>query len=65
MAPFPPGLQIQQPLEKSTKSTNPIHLVREMFSNIMEIPIEEIKPTSKLDDLGIDSLLVTEVLAEV
>lgn len=65
MAPFPPGLQIQQPLEKSTKSTNLIHLVREMFSNIMEIPIEEIKPTSKLDDLGIDSLLVTEVLAEV
>lgn len=36
-----------------------------MFSNIMEIPVEEIEPTSKVNNLGIDSLLVTEVLAEI
>lgn len=65
MEPIPTGLQIQQPLEMSTKLNNLSQRVREMISNIMEIHVEEIKPTSKLDDLGIDSLLVTEVLAEV
>lgn len=65
MAPFPKGIQTQKPRKESAKSSNVFHLVREMFSSIMEIPVEEIEPTSKLDDLGIDSLLVTEVLAEV
>jgi malonyl CoA-acyl carrier protein transacylase len=46
-------------------SDNLTQLVLEMFSSIMEIPVEEIKPTSKLDDLGVDSLLVTEVLSEI
>lgn len=36
-----------------------------MLSEIIEIPIEEVTPTSSLDDLGIDSLLITEVLAEI
>lgn len=39
--------------------------VRKMFSEIIEIPVEEVVPTSSLEDLGIDSLLVTEVLAEI
>lgn len=65
IVPLPRGPETQQPPGEPTKSSNLIQLVREMFSNIMEIPIEEIKPTSNLDDLGIDSLLVTEVLAEV
>ncbi|KAL9602709.1 MAG: hypothetical protein Q9219_001699 [cf. Caloplaca sp. 3 TL-2023] len=37
----------------------------EMFSEILEIPIKDIQPTAKLDDLGIDSLLATEVLTEI
>lgn len=39
--------------------------VQEMFSEIIEIPVEEVAPTSSLDNLGIDSLLVTEVLSEI
>ena len=65
IAPLPKGLQTQEPLEEPTKSSNLVQLVREMFGNIMEIPMDEIEPASKLDDLGIDSLLVTEVLVEV
>lgn len=36
-----------------------------MLSEIIEIPVEEVTTTSSLDDLGIDSLLITEVLAEI
>lgn len=39
--------------------------VQEMFSEIIEIPVEEVAPTSSLENLGIDSLLVTEVLSEI
>ncbi|KAK5995383.1 Non-reducing polyketide synthase andM [Cladobotryum mycophilum] len=42
-----------------------LYLVRDMFSEIMEIPIEEIEPASILNDLGVDSLLATEVLTEI
>ena len=55
----------QPPPTKPTKSGSSIQLVRQMFSDIIEIPVKEIQPTSTLDDLGIDSLLVTEVLAEI
>lgn len=51
--------------EGATASPNILQRVRDMFSAIMEMPVEEIEPSSKLDDLGIDSLLVTEVLAEI
>ncbi|KAL9063265.1 MAG: hypothetical protein Q9161_009556 [Pseudevernia consocians] len=36
-----------------------------MFSDIIEIPVDEIGDTSDFVDLGIDSLLVTEVLGEI
>ncbi|KAE8373923.1 hypothetical protein BDV26DRAFT_296474 [Aspergillus bertholletiae] len=39
--------------------------LRALLGNIMEIPVEEIKPSSSLEELGIDSLLVTEVLSEI
>lgn len=55
----------QQQLEQPTKSSSLIQSVCSMFSAILEIPVEEIEPTASLDDLGVDSLLVTEVLAEV
>ncbi|OTA83740.1 hypothetical protein M434DRAFT_83728 [Hypoxylon sp. CO27-5] len=54
-----------QPTEEAAGSSNILQRVRDMFGAIMEMPIEEIEPSSKLDDLGIDSLLVTEVLAEI
>ncbi|KAI1407361.1 ketoacyl-synt-domain-containing protein [Hypoxylon sp. FL1857] len=62
----PQSLAIQhQPTEEAAGSSNILQQVRDMFSAIMEMPVEEIEPSSKLDDLGIDSLLVTEVLAEI
>lgn len=39
--------------------------VRRLFSSILEIPVQEIESTTTLDDLGVDSLLVTEILSEV
>ena len=55
----------QQQPRKPTNPSSLIQLVRNMFSAILEIPVEEIEPTASLDNLGIDSLLVTEVLAEI
>ncbi|RHZ53126.1 hypothetical protein CDV55_100294 [Aspergillus turcosus] len=34
--------------------------LRNLLSNIIEIPVDEIQPTSSLDELGIDSLLFQE-----
>ena len=42
-----------------------IPLLCNMFSDILEVPVREIKPMATLNDLGIDSLLVTEVLSEI
>ncbi|OHF04557.1 beta-ketoacyl synthase domain-containing protein [Colletotrichum orchidophilum] len=39
--------------------------LRTMLSEIIEIAVDEVLPTSSLDALGIDSLLITEVLAEI
>ncbi|KAJ0108719.1 beta-ketoacyl synthase domain-containing protein [Diaporthe amygdali] len=49
----------------SEKSTDALASVQKMFSEIIEISIDEVAPSSSLDDLGIDSLLITEVLAEI
>jgi acyl carrier protein len=35
-----------------------------MLAEVMEIPLSEISPTSTFEDIGIDSLMVTEVIAE-
>lgn len=56
----------QAPLEqKSAKCGQLIQKVREMFAEIIEIPLDEVLTTSTLDELGIDSLLVTEVQGEI
>ncbi|MCJ1386383.1 hypothetical protein MMC17_009509, partial [Xylographa soralifera] len=60
----PERLEAQQGNDKA-KSSQLTQKVCEMFSDIMEIPFNDIKPRSKLEDLGIDSLLVTEVLREI
>ncbi|KAK2029121.1 hypothetical protein LX32DRAFT_617722 [Colletotrichum zoysiae] len=39
--------------------------VRALLSDMIEIPVDEVTPVTTLEELGIDSLLVTEVLAEI
>lgn len=39
--------------------------VRSMFSNLLQIPISEIRLSTTFDQLGVDSLLATEVLADI
>jgi acyl carrier protein len=46
-------------------SSGSLQKVMQMLSDIIEISVEEISPDSALEILGIDSLLVTEIFAEV
>lgn len=39
--------------------------IRELFSRVVEIPIEEVKPNLSLAELGVDSLMSTEILNEI
>lgn len=39
--------------------------LQEMLSEVLELPIDDVQPDSVLDDLGIDSLMVTEVISEI
>lgn len=39
--------------------------VQGMLSEILEVSIEEVQPGSALEDLGVDSLMVTEVISEI
>ena len=62
--------QVQKVLPTQTTDTTGVSSgglqeVKQMLRDIIEIPIEEISPDSALEDLGIDSLLVTEIFAEV
>ncbi|KUI52981.1 Conidial yellow pigment biosynthesis polyketide synthase [Cytospora mali] len=47
------------------KSTDVLHQIRELFSRVIEISIEEVKPSVSLSALGIDSLMSTEILNEI
>ena len=58
------SIKPQPPLIKPDK-VEIIQLVCQMLSDIIEIPVKYIEPTSTLVDLGIDSLLATEILAEI
>ncbi|EAT86513.1 hypothetical protein SNOG_06682 [Parastagonospora nodorum SN15] len=42
-----------------------LHQLRALLSDIIEVPVDNIQPSSSLDDLGIDSLLITEVVWEI
>ncbi|KUI69905.1 Conidial yellow pigment biosynthesis polyketide synthase [Cytospora mali] len=46
-------------------STDVLQQIRELFSRVIEIPIEEVKPSVSLSALGIDSLMSTEILNEI
>ncbi|RYO80319.1 hypothetical protein DL764_009910 [Monosporascus ibericus] len=55
----------KQPPGKPSETSDILQSIRNMFASILEVSVEEIQPSSRLDDLGIDSLLTTEVLAEM
>ncbi|KAL6153118.1 hypothetical protein ACJBU6_08284 [Exserohilum turcicum] len=57
--------KLDQISSKTHKFSDTLTKVRTMFSQIIEIPVESITPTTTLDALGVDSLLVTEVLADL
>jgi len=50
--------------EVSAKASKALEM-KEVLHRVTDIPLEEITPESTLEELGIDSLLVTEVLNEV
>lgn len=39
--------------------------VRDLFSRVIEIPVEEVKPDVSLNTLGVDSLMSSEILNEI
>ena len=39
--------------------------LRKLLNRVTDVPMEEVQDNSTLDDLGIDSLMVTEVLGEI
>ncbi|KAI0154156.1 beta-ketoacyl synthase [Xylariaceae sp. FL1272] len=55
----------QDPPEQTARSSSPtLKSVQELLSEVMEIPTADVLPTSTFDELGVDSLMVTEVIAE-
>lgn len=60
-APAPVPVTVVKTSGQSSKASQ----VLEVLSNVTDVPIDEIAPNSTLEDLGIDSLLVTEVLNEI
>ncbi|KAL5341117.1 hypothetical protein BJX70DRAFT_406414 [Aspergillus crustosus] len=53
------------PVTNDSKQPRMFLHVQQLFSEILEIPVEDITATSSLSDIGIDSLLATEVLNEI
>lgn len=56
------GTRVAQTQADSTVS---IQNLAQVISHILEIPIHEVKPTSTMDELGIDSLVATELLSDL
>lgn len=54
----------EQALRTAAAQSPTLGRVQEMLAEVMEIPLSEVLPTSTFDDIGIDSLMVTEVIAE-
>lgn len=51
--------------EGQDDQTGLLEMVQDMLSEVVEIPISDVQPDSALTDLGVDSLMVTEVLSEI
>ncbi|KAI0451650.1 beta-ketoacyl synthase [Xylaria acuta] len=54
----------EQALQPVAPQSPTLRRLQEMLAEVMEIPLSEISPTSTFDEIGIDSLMVTEVIAE-
>ncbi|OAG11208.1 ketoacyl-synt-domain-containing protein [Paraphaeosphaeria sporulosa] len=75
MSIFPEPDQDSQPVSRteaeqprSSSSSEPESMLtrlRSLLSDVIEVPLDEVAPSSSLENLGIDSLLVTEVLWEI
>lgn len=65
--PAPAGAALPAPTPVITvpSESSKASKVIEVLHNVTDVPIGEIAPSSTLEDLGIDSLLVTEVLNEI
>lgn len=48
-----------------SSSDNALQQIRELFSQVIGIPIDEVKPSATLVSLGVDSLMSTEILSEI
>ncbi|RWA14363.1 hypothetical protein EKO27_g754 [Xylaria grammica] len=55
----------EQALQPVSSQSQTLGQLQEMLAEVMEIPLSEILPTSTFDEIGIDSLMVTEVIAEI
>ncbi|KAF5855864.1 hypothetical protein ETB97_008293 [Aspergillus alliaceus] len=60
-----PAEHVQHGGAAAADQNSTLQKLRNLLSNIIDIPMDEIQPRSSLDELGIDSLLVTEVLWEI
>lgn len=63
-----PALPLPKPTAAAGKASNkPSNKPRiyEIISSVTDVPVEELADSASLEDLGIDSLLVTEVLNEI
>lgn len=56
---------VQSELQLAHGPHQPIEKIKEMLVDVLEIPVEEIRSSSILEDLGVDSLLATELFSEV
>ncbi|KAI1742638.1 beta-ketoacyl synthase [Xylaria scruposa] len=54
----------EQALQPAVSQSSTLGKLQEMLAEVMEISLSEISPTSTFDEIGIDSLMVTEVIAE-
>lgn len=64
-SPLPRNAETARESEEQSSQQQLLHRLQDMIASIIEMPLEEVLPTSKLETLGIDSLLVTEVTTEI
>ncbi|KAJ5446662.1 hypothetical protein N7445_001483 [Penicillium cf. griseofulvum] len=50
---------------QTASTTTTLPKLRGLLASIIEIPLDDVQPSSTIQDLGIDSLLVSEVLWEI
>ncbi|KAJ5223942.1 hypothetical protein N7468_008484 [Penicillium chermesinum] len=54
-----------QTVQSEPSGCGHLRAIQEMFNTLLGIPLEELLPSSGLEDIGVDSLMRTEVLSEI